>query len=1042
MRNFLTYIGPSERKPYHWFQCVCGEMVEKRKNDVKNGKFTSCGCASPRQMNTGKSQDPLYNLFHAHKYHKLWDSYFDFRAELGTPDPNNKNPWVVPIVPGTKIAPGNVRWGRPEEHFFDFSTSDLDMHHKKFKEQSDLHNLSKEIYALEEDDVDSWEFSLNQIRAKHREMAQSDTYEWQKKVEQEARDYAKLERDRQEADAYQKGRASQTQVARLFRYQLVTCLSELLKENYTHAMAAGTGSNLKSVDQLLKKGGLDYMTIAHITVTVVMDKLGRNTAFQSTIGKMLLEIGQKLDHQSFINHIEAYCPQEFEKVNRWYLKNGEMGYIQKIRNSRVIVSEKLNYPFLGKKDQAQVGAWCFKAFESMTKWFEKESIPNTDGKKGHTNYLKLSEEGMKHRLMLQRVADLAEYESWAMVHPPEDWDVSTTEDGKTAFKRGGYLLEHPGSVRKLIHNDHGTIPSVSAINAINKQQQVAFRINKFIYDTQVALLSSYNEIGAFKTYEADSWVDEHKPYIDPAVWEQHSQSPEYRKAKRDLKNFYGDQKKAEKLHKNPFRVLKQAARFVDCDRFYFSCYFDARLRIYTHAVGLTYQGSDYQKALLKFADGVKVTNENRSQVRGEMLVSIANTYGNDKISFDERIQFAETLVRDLEFVAKDPLTTQSMTIWCHAADEPFQFLALLREYYEVFEWKTKTHTDIPGGRDATNSGNQILGAICRDEKTCYYTNVIPEWNGHVATKPQDLYGVVADGMKPYLNSDVWVSGELERYREQAKKRAEKENREIDDNLQFALDPELLTHLNRKHVKRAVMIDAYGGSWRSKNEHISEELSETAKSKDITISLAEKRLVTSACILSQKNSFPLSDELNQWFKQVGKLSFEKGLQFITWKTPDGSKIIQEYLEPNIITVPTYAMGGGSYHRPQQPRAARGKGKKDNRMSVNIREGWKQEVQKGKMATALGANFTHSHDASIIRGGMNQIDTPFFGIHDCIYGPHGTLEDACKKLRVSFLTVCSEDALQGLIDSNELEMSKPTMGNADITVCIQNAPYMFS
>ena len=1064
MPNYLTYVGPSAKPKYAIFLCACGKYVEKREDQVRSGRFKSCGCATTRPMNTGKKDDPLYNVFFAHKFNKLWDSYEDFRLELGTPDPLIKKPWVVPIIAGTKIGPGNVRFGMPEERFFDYSPEDLDLYHKKFLEDSNIHECEKEIYALDVDDASSWRRTLNEVRAKHRAMKSNDTEAWQKKVEESSREFATSERHRQESVAFEKGRASQTQVARYFRFQLVNCLAELLEKNYSRAEAAGSGSNMKAVRAVIKKGGLDFTTLAHITVTVVMDKLARNKElkFSASIAKILLEIGEKIDHQAFINQIQVYCPQEFEKVNRWYLKNGEMGYIQKIRNAKKIVSVALPYAFMSTQDKAHVGGWCFKAFESLTLWFEKESVLNEDGKHGYTNYLKLSEDGIKHRLMLQATADLNDYESWPMVHPPLDWDFVVDDEGQAATQRGGYLLEHPGSIRKLIHNDHGTQPSRSAIDAINKCQSIGFKVNEFIYNVQVALLTKYHEIGAFKTYEADSWVDEHWPRIDPAVWELPARHKDYVAAKRKLKRAYGDQKKAEKLHKNPFRVLMAASRFIDADRFYFSCYFDARLRIYTHSVGLTYQGSDYQKSLLKFADGYEVTDENRSQVMNEMLVSIANTYGNDKISYADRIEFAKTLVRDLEYVARDPLTTQSMTSWTEA-DEPFQFLALLREYYEVFEWRTKTHTDIPGGRDATNSGNQILGAMCRDEKTCYYTNVITEWKDNVATTPQDLYGVVAKGMDVYLKSDVWVNGELERYRKQALKRAEKENRSIDENLMFSLDKELPKLLNRKHVKRAVMIDAYGGSWRSKNAHISEELSETAKAKDIKISLAEKRLVTSACILSQKSEFPLSDELNQWFKTVGKIAYENGLTYIKWTTPDGSHVIQEYLHPNIIQIETHAMGGGTYQMPKRPaqkgakvedrpdnpmedkKKKKGKQKEkkiDNRLCINIRSGWKDEPMSGKMATALGANFTHSHDASIIRGAMNDIDTPFFGIHDCLYGPHGTLEDACRKLRVSFLHVVTDDALQGLVDSNKLEMeTRPPRGNADISVCL-DSPYMFS
>ena len=215
MPNFLHYIGPSQTKGKGVYQCVCGEYVEKRNTDVKANRMVSCGCASTRPMNTGIRKHPLYNLFFAHKFNKLWDDFYAFCEELGTPDPLIKKPWVVPIIPGTKIAPGNARFGRPAEYFFHFEPSDLEMHHKKFLEDSNLHEYEKEIYALDEDCANSWLYSLNNVREHHRKMKSNDTESWQKQIEKAAIDFSSEERKRQDEKAFEKGRASQTQVARV-----------------------------------------------------------------------------------------------------------------------------------------------------------------------------------------------------------------------------------------------------------------------------------------------------------------------------------------------------------------------------------------------------------------------------------------------------------------------------------------------------------------------------------------------------------------------------------------------------------------------------------------------------------------------------------------------------------------------------------------------------------------------------------------------------------------------------------------------------------
>ena len=1021
MPNFLTEIGPTVNKKKSLYQCVCGNQVVRYSADVRAGKHKSCGCAAmDSNSNNGATNHPLYAAFNGLKNKKEWDSFYAFLAEIGTqPFPGA---WVTAIVPGTQIRPGNVTWGKPNLTFQNHPNNRTEMHHKDFKNQQELKDLEQQLYVINEEDQNSWEQSLASVRSEFAKYKQDNLEDWQQDIEHAAKDYAIQERHRQERAAIEKGRASQTQVGRLFRYQLAQCCAELMEEWHTTAMNRASGRHLSVVDPVLKKG-IDYLTAAHITITVVMDSLGRGTAFQSSLTKVKEDIGRKIDHQAFLNTIEATNPREFDKITRWYLKNGEMGYTYKINNSKRHVPD-MPYDFLSKKDCVHLGDWAFTCFERLTKWFEEAKVPNGT-KAGYTLYLKLSEEGIKHREILQAVADAAEWDSWPMVCKPLDW---------TPEQRGGYFMQHPGNISDLIHNDRGTIPSEAAFAAINKQQSIAFKVNEFIYDVQRKLLGTQHEIGAFKAYEKDSWVDENMPRVDPSIWELDKKDPERRKAATKMKLAYGQQKKAEKLAKNPYRVLKTAARFIDVERIYFSCYFDSRLRIYPHSVGLTYQGSDYQKSLLMFADGYEVTEGNAQQVKDEMLISIANTFGKDKLSFADRIAFAADLVKDLEMVAIDPLSTQSKCVWT-SADEPFQFLALVREYYELFVWKTKHHTHIPGGRDATNSGNQILGGMCRDAKTCYYTNVIREFNGMTADKPQDLYGVVAEGAKVFLRSDVWVDRHLNKYRKQAQKKADKLGYTINAAFTMNLNPEILT---RKHLKRACMIDAYGGSWSSKNEHISDELNDTAAANGMTISLAEKRLVTDACIAAQASEFPLSDALNKWFKNFGKAALEAGLELITWYTPDGSKIVQEYREPNLIEVNTYAMGGGTYY--QELADAKGK-RGPNRHRAVVQEGYKGEVKEGKTQTALGANFTHSHDSMVIRGAMNAMDTPFFGIHDCLYGPHGTLETACQKLRLSYYETVKPDAFKSLVEVNEVDIEQVVKGNADISVCV-DSPYMFS
>ena len=154
------------------------------------------------------------------------------------------------------------------------------------------------------------------------------------------------------------------------------------------------------------------------------------------------------------------------------------------------------------------------------------------------------------------------------------------------------------------------------------------------------------------------------------------------------------------------------------------------------------QGSDFQKALLQLS-GNPVTDENREAVRRDLLITLANAASvqtpagkTDKLSLDDRIILAHNRVNggvlmnsadevidvmeSLEDEAKDPLANQKFWTEC---DEPFQFLAALREYFEIFVWGISDVARVPNGRDATNSESQLIGGIIKDPKTCFYCNV-------------------------------------------------------------------------------------------------------------------------------------------------------------------------------------------------------------------------------------------------------------------------------------------------------------------------------
>ena len=243
-------------------------------------------------------------------------------------------------------------------------------------------------------------------------------------------------------------------------------------------------------------------------------------------------------------------------------------------------------------------------------------------------------------------------------------------------------------------------------------------------------------------------------------------------------------------------------------------------------------------------------------------------------------------------------------------------------------------------------------------------------------------------------------------------------------------------VDRSIVKRLVMCTSYGASWQSKNEYVSEELDELYKQdEDFDPSLTEKRLVTDAAILGQQIAFPQCDILNKFFRDVGKGCMDQGLEFVHWTTPNGSVIKQEYRWPQVKKVATRAMGAGTYALTTPTKDDEG------RMHLSVQTGW-GDVRTGKASTALGANWTHSVDATILQDTINRMpNEAFFTVHDCFYSVAGDMDEICSTAREAFLSAVTCNPLQDLLDSNNLdELSLPPLGKVDLSN-IADAQYMF-
>jgi DNA-directed RNA polymerase len=687
-----------------------------------------------------------------------------------------------------------------------------------------------------------------------------------------------------------------------------------------------------------------------------------------------------------------------------------------------------------------IGSWALWAVSIRLPWFQVHSIRGSEDQYA-SRYLMLSEEGKKEREVIELAAARTATLNEPMIIPPSDWTlVENGFNGKQSYM-GGYLTETPFHSKRAGRLIHGHLvntqlqPDSTSLKFLNKLQQQPWKINTFILDILHTLSENNIEIGAFISYNKEKLII---PSVPDEIMELPDDDQRKRDAKTQLWLALDRQRQLKNRYLHPQQAIAVAEDCREMPQFYIPWFFDKRLRAYPLVSKLSPQGTDYQKALLLFADGSEVTLENWYEVEKVMMIAIATTWGNkvDKMSFVDRVSFAREHVRDnIETILSDPLSEESKAIWTKA-EEPFQHLALLKEYKEVFLDQTETVCRVPIGYDATCSGLQLLGAFIKDEVTCTLVNVLPRPNGE-NDPPQDAYGAVAASAREILSDP-------------SRWRAIKGMEELEEH-GIPIDK-----IDRKVAKKVVMLIPYGGSYDTLRGHVKDG------TEDWGIDYKQVNWLTKALILGMQEAVPGFSALNAWFKAAAKAAMDQGKEHLFWHTAaslglndhdlyyrkPSVRVAQTYLDPLTKQVKTHIVG-----KPKCRTEPKVK-KYDDKVSEQkiylsnedridhpcVITGY-GEVLKRKNETALAANWTHSQDAAVLQLAFQDFDMPFTTVHDCVYAPATAIEAAVRNIRRAFVEVTSWDAIGDFIRTNELDIAPPEMGTADITQALYS-DYLFS
>ena len=575
------------------------------------------------------------------------------------------------------------------------------------------------------------------------------------------------------------------------------------------------------------------------------------------------------------------------------------------------------------------------------------------------------------------------------VIPPKDWS--------TPFN-GGYHTQKIDSLSLIKTRNRSYLQEMThhsmplEYGAINALQRTKWAVNNKILD----IIQQCWETG-------ESWASL-PPREDYKVLPSPVQGHKKDMTEEQLELFIRWKKKATQVHDmnakmtskriQLVRTLAMARKFRQYKAIYFVYQCDFRGRKYTVNSFLTPQGPDYAKALLQFSDEFPISNEEQ---RDYFAVHGANSYGYDKVSFHDRVEWVLENTENIKGSAKDPFNFR----WWTKADEPWTFLAWCFEWAEFSDKGYGYMSKLPVCLDGSNNGLQHFSAMLRDTIGGKATNLTPE------PVPQDIYQMVADVVKEKVEDDAKSGVPYSK-----------------EWLTFGID--------RKITKRPVMVVPYGGTRFSCREYVEDAMNERVmsdKANPFGDHIYEGSLYLSKHVWDAISEVVIkAREAMSWLQEIGRKMASKNLP-ITWETPSKFVVQQIYSSMKSKRITTHID-----NVLIKPTILEETTKIDRRRTIN----------------GVSPNFVHSMDATALTLTINRCIKD--GIHDYSvvhdsFGVHAHfVPRLADSIRESFVEMYSKTDVLDEFYENVVDVipdleEPPSRGELDITGVL-DSKYFFS
>ena len=402
--------------------------------------------------------------------------------------------------------------------------------------------------------------------------------------------------------------------------------------------------------------------------------------------------------------------------------------------------------------------------------------------------------------------------------------------------------------------------------------------------------------------------------------------------------------------------------------FYQFHYLDFRGRIYPSAKYVNHCAGKMAKAFIKFGKAETIGSSGLFWLK----VHAANTWGEDKLSLDDRVDFTDGCLDEWINIANNATTDLR---W-READSPYEFLAAIKELSNAYmlDDETTYKSALPIAFDATCSGLQILAALAKSEEVGKLCNVTG------STILGDYYGSISDFVTNNLLTDEDIFWKK--------------------------------HINRSVCKRSAMTYLYSCGYKKMGEHIYNDF--RFKIDGLTKELANDlgAMIYAAC----KMTMPTASRLMELFQELGTTFARKGQDLTVYANYSRFPMKQICRKDITDRVEFNHNGNTAKLRYVVKKGA----------TVDIRD----------VITSSSPNIVHCLDAQLPTWLANNVDYPLMVQHDSFATNAANAGKLFEDIRIAFVTIFSGNVLEDIFtDAPEL-IEEFNYGELDVSQVLDN------